>query len=171
MNLNLLNDLLNELLVCACDSLESGVCPGQEADCGCPCRMFISVGPPVWDSEACCGQGQLTAHVDRVYPVGNFPSQNNQVNLCQTPLAADVVITLLRCYPTMDEHGTVPTHLELQAAGESLNRDLFILTTGLLCCLSAKKRMQKFVFLGAREVGPQGGCAGIELRFTIELNN
>jgi len=169
--LDTINDILNELLVCACDALESGVCPGEESPCGCPCRMFISVGPPVWDEQACCTDGQLTAHVDRVYPVGNFPSQNSQVNLCQTPLAADFIITLLRCYPVMDEQGNAPTHLELQVAGEAFARDLWILTTALLCCLGAKKRRQKFVFNGSRFVGPQGGCAGIELRFTVELNN
>lgn len=171
MNPDLVNDLLNEVLACACDALESGGCPGEPSECGCPCRHFISIGPVVWDEEACCSDGQLTVSLDRIYPFGNFPAQNSSVNLCQTPLAMDFAVTLLRCYPTMDEQGSAPTHLELQAAGEQLTRDHYILLVNLLCCLAAKKRRQKFVFLGSKFVGPQGGCAGVEIRMAVELDS
>lgn len=158
-----ITDLLNEVLACACDALEA------QSHCFCPCRHFISVGPPVWDTAACCSDGQLTVHLDRVYPFSNFPAQSNQVNLCQTPLAIDFNVNLLRCYPTMDEDGNPPTHEQLQTAGEELVRDAFILTTGLLCCLAAKGRSRKYVYLGSRLTGPQGGCAGVEVRFTVEI--
>lgn len=164
---NLLNDLLLELLGCACSALEDGVCPGEPADCGCPCRQYIAIGPVAWDN--CCDDGQLSVSVDRIYPVNNFPQQASGANLCQTPLAADIVVTLLRCYPVTDDNGDPPTHTQLERAGESLNRDLYILTKGLLCCLSVKKRKQQFMFMDSRFVGPNGGCAGVELRFAIGL--
>ena len=163
-----LNELLQELLNCACDALENGIC-GEPTVCGCPCRQFIGIGPVVWDREACCDDGQLSVTVDRLYPVDTFPNQSNRVNLCRIPLAADITVTLLRCFPVMDEHGNAPTPDALQTAGEDLHADMLTLTLGLLCCLQARGRSQQFIFQGSRFVGPSGGCAGIELRFVVEL--
>lgn len=163
MDPELVNNLLNEVLSCACNALE------ENSNCGCPCRMFVSVGPPVWDDAACCTDGQLAVSLDRMYPFSNFPAQSNAVNLCQTPLAIDITVSLLRCYPTIDEQGNAPTHVQLGAASGELIRDLYVMTVGLLCCLASKGRQQKFVYLGSRLSGPQGGCAGAEARFTVEL--
>lgn len=159
-----LNDLLDEILACACNTLNEGF-----SDCACPCRLFISAGPPVWDVEACCSDGQLTANIERIYTFGNFPVQASGVNLCQTPLAVDVNVTLLRCFPTLKDDGNAPSSAELQLASEAVYRDMYLLTNGLLCCLSRTGKRRNFVFRQARVVGPQGGCVGTEFLFTVEI--
>lgn len=159
-----LNDLLTEILACACETLNAG-----ESDCECPCRVFVTAGLPVWDSEACCSDGQLTAHIERIYTFGNFPAQTVGVNLCQTPLAVDIAVTLLRCFPTVKEDGRAPSASEIEAASLSVYRDMYLLTNGLLCCLAQQGRRRKFVFRGVRVVGPQGGCIGTEYLLTVEI--
>src|SRR3990172_8667826 len=100
MTPDLLTQFLNEILACACDCLNAlGSCP-------CPCRNFISAGPPVWDLEACCTDGQLTVHIDRLFAYDNFPAENGKALTCGAPIAAEVVVTLLRCFPGLNDDGT-----------------------------------------------------------------
>lgn len=158
-----LSQIQTELLACACDALNQfGACP-------CPCRIFISAGPPVWDNEACCSDGQLTIHMERMFVHGNFPAEQGLVNVCVAPLAAEFNITLLRCFPTVRDDGSAPTANEIQAASESIYQDLYVMTKRVICCLANKGRNQKSVFRGSRIVPPSGGCIGAELRLTIEL--
>lgn len=170
-SVDLLNDILLEVLNCACTILESGICDDltTASICGCPCRTFISAGPPVADLEACCSDGQLAVYVDRIYAFGNFPSQAAGFSPCSVPLAADIVVQLLRCFPVIHDDGSAPSHIELQNASEAIYRDLWLLTNGLLCCLAVPGRKRKFTFQNSRIIPPLGGCVGIEFRFSIEL--
>lgn len=163
MTPDLLTVLLNQILACSCECLNTlGSCP-------CPCRNFISAGPPVWDMEACCSDGQLTVHIDRIYAHENFPSEQGRVNTCQTPLAAEVVVTLLRCFPGLKDDGSAPTGDEIGAASELIYQDLYVLTNCIICNLSTRGRYQKAIFRGSRILPPQGGCIGGEVKFAIEL--
>lgn len=169
IDLELLNNIMEEALACACNALNLGICDEPGSTCGCPCRMFISAGPPVQDVEACCSDGQLTVHLDRIYPFSSFPAQDGGPHICQIPLAADLVVTLYRCFPVMNEDGSAPSGPEIDRASKDINRDLYLLSLGLLCCLSSHQRHRKFVFSGGRIIPPSGGCVGAEFRFTVEL--
>lgn len=168
-NMNLLNEILAEVLVCACDVLDQGLADEQGSNCGCPCRAFATVGTPVWDIEACCSDGQLAVYAKDIYPFSNFPSRGTAAEICSPPLATNITVQLLRCWPTMDEDGTSPTGPQIQAASNALYRDLYLLTWGLLCCLKTAGRRRKFSLSGSRIAGPQGGCAGVEVDFAVEL--
>lgn len=163
MTPNLITDFLNQTLACACECLNTfGSCP-------CPCRNFISAGPPVWDMEACCSDGQLTVHVDRLFVYNNFPAESGVVNQCVMPLAGEVVVTLLRCFPGLRDDGSAPTADEIGAASELIYRDLWVLTNCIICNLSSRGRNQLSVFRGSRILPPNGGCVGAEVRFVITL--
>lgn len=168
-DMNLLNQILSEVLVCACEVLDAGLGDEQGAQCGCPCRTFVTVGTPVWDLEACCSDGQLAVYAKDIYPFKDFPSRTNDITLCNPALAVNVTVQLLRCWPTMDEDGTAPTGPQIQAASSSIYRDQLLLTWGLICCLKVASRNRKFALTGSRITGPQGGCAGVEVDFAIEL--
>jgi hypothetical protein len=169
-NLNLLNEILAEILVCACEVLDQGLCDEEGSRCGCPCRAFVTAGKPVWDLEACCSDGQLAVWVEDIYPFGNFPNRASDINLCSNPLAANVKVQLLRCWPAVvRDDGSAPTGPEIQAASNDIYRDLYLLTWGLVCCLKQHARQRKFVLNGSNIVGPDGGCVGAEISFTVEL--
>lgn len=162
MTPSLLTDFLNSVLACACDCLNTLPCP-------CPCRNFISAGPAVQDLEACCSDGQLAVSIDRLYVFENFPSEAGRVNTCQANLAADVVVTLDRCFPGLKDDGSAPTGDEIGAASELVYQDLYVLTNCIICNLASRGKKQMAVFRGSRILTPQGGCIRIEVRFTISL--
>ena len=108
-DMNLLNQILAEILTCACDILDQGLCDQEGSRCGCPCRAFVTAGTPVWDIEACCSDGQLAVYVRDIFPFGNFPSRGNTADICTPSLAANVTVQLLRCWPGMKEDGSAPT--------------------------------------------------------------
>lgn len=169
-DMNLLNQILAEILVCACTVLDTGLCDEPGSRCGCPCRAFVTAGPPVWDLEACCSDGQLAVYVKDLYPFGNFPGRTSTAEICTPSLAANVSVQLLRCWPAnIKEDGSAPSAAEIQAATNDVYRDLYLLTWGLLCCLKTGSRKRKFSLTGSRVVGPQGGCVGVEVDFAIEL--
>lgn len=163
MTPDVLTQTLNEILSCACDCLNTyGSCP-------CPCRSFISAGPVVWDMEACCTDGQLTIHIDRLYSHDAFPTEQGRVRTCMPPLAAEVSVTLLRCFPGLNDDGTAPTGDVIGAASELIYQDLYVLTNCIICTLSSRGRLQQSIFRGSRILPPQGACIGAELKFTIQI--
>jgi len=169
-DLNLLNLILNEILVCSCEVLSQGLCDEVGSPCNCPCRAFVTAGPPVWDLESCCSDGQLSVHATDLYPFTNFPSRQGSVNVCQNNLAANVVVTLLRCWPAnVKDNGSAPTAAEIQKASEVIYRDQYLLTWGLICCLKQHARNRKFLLSGSRILPPQGGCVGVEVTFSVEI--
>lgn len=163
MTPDILTQLLNQILGCACECLNTfGSCP-------CPCRTFITAGPLAWDLSSCCSDGALVIGVDRIYVHGNFPAEQGGVNTCLAPLAADITMKLLRCFPGLHDDGSDPTADELGAASEKIYQDLYVVTHCVICNLSSRGRYQKFVWRGGQILGPQGGCIGAEWKFTIEL--
>lgn len=169
-DINTLNQVLSEILVCACDTLHNGICDETGSPCSCPCRTFVTAGPPVWDNEACCSDGQLAVYVKDIFPFSNFPSRGGDANICTPSLAANVSVQLLRCWPaTVEEDGTAPTAQQIQVASTDIYRDLYLLTWGLICCLKVNSRRRKYLLNGGRILGPQGGCVGAEIDITIEI--
>ncbi len=165
MTPELITTLLTQILACACECLNTlGSCP-------CPCRNFITAGPPVWDQEACCSDGQLSIHIDRIYGYENFPAEQGRVNTCQASLAADIVVTLLRCFPGIRDDGSAPSADEIGLASENIYKDLWTLTNCLICNMHSRGRMQSSIYRGSRVLPPQGGCIGCEVKFVIELTD
>lgn len=161
MTEDLLSQLMNQILGCACD------CLNTHGSCSCPCRVFISAGVPPQDK--CCDDGQLAIWTDRIYTHGNFPSELGTVNQCMAPLAAEVVIRLDRCFPTVNDNGEPPTAEELQTASDAIYQDQYVLTRCIICNLSSRGKKQQSVFRGSRILAPSGGCISVELRFVISL--
>lgn len=161
MTPDLLTTLQNEILACACE------CLNTYSDCGCPCRNFISAGPPPQDN--CCQDGQLAIWVDRLFVYKDFPAEQGRVNTCVAPLAADMVMRLDRCFPVVKDDGSAPTAEEIGAASEAIYQDLYTLTRCIICNLSKRGRYQQSVFRGSRVTTPQGGCVSVEIKFVIEL--
>jgi hypothetical protein len=169
-DMNLLNQILAEVLVCACSVLETGLAGEKGANCGCPCRAFVTAGSPVWDMESCCSDGQLAVYVKDIFPFRNFPVRGADPQICAPTLAANVSVQLLRCWPAnIGDDGTAPTGPQIQKASEDIYRDMYLLTWGLICCLKKTARRRQFVLNGSRILGPQGACVGAEVDLVIEI--
>lgn len=150
------------LRACVCTTLTS------EGSCGCPCRSCVIVGRAVFDD--CC-EGQLTVSLQRLYVHGNFPGREQNPIFCSSPLAAEYLITYVRCAPVIKDNLTAPTCDEISASALSLYTDLYVSERGIICCLSQAKRKRKFVMADSTLITPDGGCYGYEIRLTIEIED
>lgn len=178
------HNLAETVLGCVCAGLEDAatLVDGQP---GCPCRACVTPGAPSWDGcNDPCGSGeggQLTVHVERIYATSSFPTEEragvvqggrNCVPVQTT--AVELVVTLLRCAPTMDERGCPPACEELAEAAQIVHVDGVVIYNALLCCLptTGTGRHGPAFLLGAqRPLAPEGGCMGVEQRLTVALRN
>ncbi|MDX2643482.1 hypothetical protein PV341_07815 [Streptomyces sp. PA03-1a] len=178
-----LHDLAESVLACVCAALETTAAE-IEGQPGCPdCGACVVPGSPAWDrcddpcSEATTG-GQLSVNVARIYPSTTFPAEDREVRGlrgCTPPptTAVELVVTLLRCAPTLHENGCPPSCDELADAARILHIDQVTVYNAMLCCLPGtepgRRRGRKFVLGASRTVGPEGGCVGFEQRVTVAL--
>jgi hypothetical protein len=151
-----------EIRACVCDTLTN------EGTCGCPCRTCVIVGTPVFDD--CC-QGQLTVSLQRLWVHGNFPQRDSQPIFCSSPLAAEYLVTYVRCAQVVRDDGSAPTCDQLSAEALSIYTDMYVVERGLICCLAQAKRKRKFMMGDATPISPQGACTGFEIRLTIEIED
>lgn len=174
------NDMAETILGCVCAALDAAA-DDVEGIPGCPCRACVVPGMPAWDDcEDPCGQsgagGQLTVSFVRLYTSTTFPADDLPVRglpgcVPSAGVAAEFVVTLLRCVPISSEDGCPPTCEEQSAAAKILNTDAVTVYNALVCCLpkTGGRRGPKYVMGQQKVVGPQGGCAGIEQRVTVAL--
>lgn len=168
------------VLTCACaqmDALAADPPVGLEYP-GCPCRQYVSPGPPAW--EACCDHcgddvgGQLTVHVVDAFEFIEFPNRSTIVHPCRgTRWAVDLIVTVVRCGPQMDESGRDPSADSLTTAAEVGHADLWAIMQALSCCVVDDapfgRRKRSVLITGMRPVGEQGGCVGFEVAATVEV--
>ncbi|WP_328434587.1 hypothetical protein [Streptomyces sp. NBC_00425] len=176
------NELATAVLACVCQALEATAATVENQP-GCPCRSCVVPGTPAWDSceDPCDGSddtgGQLTVHVARIYPTTEFPTETREVrglkSCSATRIAVELVITLLRCVPTMDEGSQCPPTCEATAAAARVIQiDSATVLNALLCCvpsIGVRHRGPLYVIGQQKTLDPKGGCGGIEQRVTIAL--
>lgn len=177
------DDLAQHLLGCVCAALDD-TASRVEGQPGCPCVTCVHPGQPAWDSCCDCtpagrAGGQLNVWVERVYPTGDGPWPEQQTTTAGprclpagTGVAADLVVTLLRCAPAVDDQGNPPGCEALQRAARITHVDLVTVLGAATCCLPTAGRARgsrRVLVRDARLVGPEGGCVGVEVRLTVDL--
>lgn len=129
-------------------------------------RNLITTGQIAWDD--CC-DGQLAVSVTRVSPTETFPIEQvtNVLEGSCSPAydLAEITVQLVRCHPSSLN---APTPAALTAAASATLIDanqVRRLTTAVLCSLKedVTQRLDYFV-RDQLFLGPEGGCAGSELR-------
>lgn len=149
----------------AADVLEAAVEILNSENAGAPDRAYVSHGPPALDCE------QITVHVTNV---GEAVTQTvdpltpgvrkNRVNL------TGLMVTVVRCYPTVDERGRPPKVDALNQAAALLNADAWALWNGLWRMRGDLFADCDLVFFdGVAPIVPQGGFAGWILQTRFEL--
>lgn len=182
-----IHDLAETVLGCVCAQLDQTAATVEDYP-GCPGRACVVPGTPAWDScdDPCGGAdvgGQLTVHTARIYPSTEFPIPDREApnrvhgdrSCVPAPtIAAEFVVTLLRCAPMPTEDGCPPSCDDLAASARILHLDMAAVHNALLCCLPStgrRRRGPRFFVGQARPVGPEGGCVGVEQRLTVAMSS
>lgn len=171
-------DVAEAALGCICGSMETLAERSDLSDYpGCPCRAYVSpVSPPF---DACCdncdsgtSKGQLTVHVEEIFPTDNFPSRSAVIHPCKaTSYAALIVVTVARCSPQMKEGGNPPTEDAIALAARNLAIDRMAVIDGLTCCLPdlppPGKRRRRVQLINVRNLS-ENECLAFEARAYVD---
>lgn len=138
------------------------------------CRSFVAPGTVApWDTCCDCtgGEGQAWTLAERVYPTQPFPQQDTGAQRCRpVQYAAEVVVGVLRCAVTVDDHGNPPLAQAVTADADKVSRDRDLMLAALLCDWLGDDDDPGTFRLGEwTPLGPQGGCVGGQWRATVAL--
>ncbi len=124
---------------------------------------YPGVGLVAWDD--CCGQ--LVVTPERIYRTQEFPLEDTTDARCSAgTIAVDLLASLVRCVPTLDDSGRPPTPAALSAAHKRVLDDAAIIWTAMSCPLDPSMEWDR-ASLSQVFSGGEGGCITIESRVTI----
>lgn len=125
---------------------------------------YTAAGIITWDD--CCGL--LVAAPERVYRTVDFPVEGQSNDPCETgELAVDVIVVLMRCVPSVDDRGLAPKTPDLAAAYKAVIDDAATIWNAVTGPLPDGWQRAS---VAQQFVGDNGGCVGVETRFTIGLD-
>lgn len=137
-----------------------------------PARHGVVPGAIAWDE---CDCGLLAVSVGQIYPTEAFPNpvQARVGNGCDAPWeAAEIIVQVVRCTPTVDDVGNAPTVAALDEAAQEILRDAYEMMRAVsttLCQMNDAREISDFVMRPLTPQGPSGACGGNELRAVVSL--
>lgn len=124
-------------------------------------RSYVAAGEIAWDD--CCGM--LVVAPERIYRTSSFPEEDTTEDLCsERNLAVDLVALIVRCVPTVDDRGRAPSAAALQTAYREIIEDGAVVLNAVMAPLPSRWERAN---VSQTFTGAQGGCIGVETRFTI----
>ena len=141
-----------DLINCVCEMLATN---GQGPTCWCGVYPGASVS---WEEcgdcgDDVCGMGYVRPGTTTPYDV--FPFSVIDEN-CVKPLAYELEVGVLRCFPTMDDDGAMPPADVTTEAAMGLLQDQYALYQAIMCCEGLKTK----AISAWQPIGPQGNCVG-----------
>lgn len=130
----------------------------------CFCGIEPSTGVPInvgeCDGGAC---GAATVRLVRLYPSTNFPNVDGTAT-CVTLLAAELVVTVLRCVPVGGDDGSNPTAAEYALWAQQQYADMIAMRRAIVCCFGDLHADTDYRLVDYTPVAPQGGVGGGQWR-------
>jgi hypothetical protein len=103
--------------------------------------------------------------LERVYPADQTRdgiTEATRLENCRSGgTAADITLVVLRCYPSLDKNGNMPTLEATTPYAEELNTDMGIVWQALKCCGT-----NIVIRESAVDADPAGGCSAFAIRVT-----
>lgn len=145
-----------------------------------PSRQYVANGLPAFDAteDGDCDE-QVTVYVESTYGIAASPLIEAPEPLLPEAghaLRAGVfVITIVRCVPTIEEHGhgTIPTPADETASAQQIYEDAVLTLNALIAAERAGELpgCGSVVFLRWQNENAQGGVGGGSLRVAISLSD
>lgn len=124
-----------------------------------------------------CDCGQLAQTITEIYPSNAFPTPatDTRQTACGPQMSVvSVSLSLLRCVPGPQDSGAPPTCDSLLAAAVVMECDREAARLAIACYLRNLRetyQIHEFAIGSATSVGPDGGCAGIQLPYQFAISN
>ena len=124
---------------------------------------YVGVGQVPADD--CCGMLVVTPEL--IYRSQTFPASFDEAEFCNNGLITlQMLITLGRCIPVLDDRGRFPSSQSLNDAHKSMMEDAAVIWSRVSGVLPDGWERAG---LSQSFIGPEGGCVICETRFTIGL--
>lgn len=161
-----------EMLEAVGEALEADTAGGK------PARACVYNGGTAVAYDDCC-DGQLWVAWGRTIPsdwkqqsFGRYPTASPRAvagfSKCLTMVAIDYEVGILRCAPTLDEHGNPPSAEEIEASARQMHEDAWVILRATLTQLDAWEHGGTFVSWEAQvPIDDNAGCVGSLLRFSV----
>jgi hypothetical protein len=126
-----------------------------------PGKLFVQPGEQVaWDQCDCDGQGW--SRLVRAEPVYGTSKANGQV--CVIRWDVQFAVGVLRCVSGPTNKGALPSGAVITTEGHTFADDFAALMQAVECDQYVHRVLE------AVPLGPEGGCAGSEVRFIVRLS-
>lgn len=159
-----INGLADRLLACFCTALAANPNPPRYCALRGGEEVAQDLGSRVGD-ECCEGLGYVK--VASIFPSTDFPEQDNVSYECVRAWAVTFELGVFRCAP--GQVGTLVPAAAWQATAQQLMDDAQAMRKAI-CCLTAQLPPGTGQLPGAWvPLGPQGGCIGGTMEFTVQV--
>jgi len=158
--------------ICVRDGLAADSIGGVDANFR-TCLLVPSFTIP-WDNCQC---GQLALAIRRTYSSDTFPAlstSDNQGKCGPQFQVAEVVVSVARCVPSLDDEGRPPPCDALLTAALTVESDRSSVRQSLACCLQALWKAQRigaYAIGDSVTVGDLGGCVAVETALWIGIRS
>tara|TARA_R110002167_G_scaffold12153_2_gene52069 strand:+ start:202 stop:699 length:498 start_codon:yes stop_codon:yes gene_type:complete len=140
-------------------------------------EMFADARPPITTTYSGVGVvsfddpcGQLVVSPERIFRYVVFPIEATDEEQCnQGHIGVDLLCTLVRCVPVMDERGRPPTPAALSLAHASVLDDSQSIWEAVSAPIPVAKEWSR-ALVDQTFIGGDGGTIAVETRWTIGLN-
>lgn len=161
-----------DTLTATMDALIACVCTALDDIDRAVCQCGLTIGVPALGPAGCCecdegAGGSAAAFLERVYPAD--PTTFEQVavlaNCKPFSTAADISVTVVRCYPSLSDVGNMPNLDTTTPFAQNLNTDMTAVWNALKCCGERLVLRESLV-----EADPEGGCSGFAIRVSVMVS-
>lgn len=164
----------SDLYALADEYLDACVIALADTPDGPPDRVFVSPGVPSWD----CPE-QLTVHIGAPVVADTFPLQPSLSPAHRVTVQGEVDVivvtaTILRCVPTVDDYGNLPSPATIDAAAQQTCADLWAIWNHIKkgkrdgTLFAPKER--EFRLDPAVSLPQGGGAAGWQIPIVVQLD-
>jgi hypothetical protein len=137
-----------------------------------PSRRFVTAGAITWAGQC----DQLVVSIGPTWPTSNFPTPTLEPGAaCDAAmLGCDLILSIIRCFPTVDAAGNPPSIDAVQQVAQQIGADHQTLGNIVPCALAEQigaptNLIEDYTIGLANTVGPDGGRIAIELAYRIGL--
>jgi hypothetical protein len=154
------------------EQTELGICEWWRLEClnaltaaGAPAITTTYSGIGIVAADDCCGS--LIVTPERTYRSNDFPNEYAGPDDCMAPwIVEQMLVTLVRCVPTLDDRLNAPTAAALQEAHTSILADKYTIWETVKGPVPDEFRWERAVYQ-QQMVGGEGGCMIVETRFLL----
>jgi hypothetical protein len=148
----LIYPIVSDLAACLCTEFASE----QLCFCGIEPAQGVPLEVGGCDGGGC---GAASVRLVRVFPSTRFPEIETAA-ICQTLLAAELVVSVYRCVPVGQDDGSGPTPVEYAAWAQQQYADMLAMHHAIRCCFNNMHPDVEYVLGEFTPLQASGGIAG-----------